>query len=156
MQRDLRPIRELAITNHMKFNKRKCWILYLGRSSTGYTYSLGDETQESSPTETDMGILLDLVLTNEEESVRVVKIGGCLGCSDHALVEFVILKNAGLAKNRARTLCFRRAKFQLLKELLSGIPWETILKGMGTAQSWQLFKDILLRVQQLSIPQQKK
>ena len=100
--------------------------------------------------------LLDLVLTNEEESIRDVKIGDSLGCSDHALVEFVILKNAGLAKNRARTLCFRRANFWLLNELLSGIPWETVLKGMDTEQSWQLFKDTLLRVQWLSIPQEKK
>ena len=76
--------------------------------------------------------LLDLVLTNAEERIREVKTGGSLGCSDHALVEFVILKNVGLAKSRARTLCFRRAKFQLLKELLSGIPWETVLNGMGT------------------------
>ena len=56
--------------------------------------------------------LLDLVLTNAEESIREVKIGGSLGCSDHALVEFVILKNAGLAKSRDRTLCFRRANFR--------------------------------------------
>jgi len=48
--------------------------------------------------------LLGLVLTNAEESIREVKIGGSLGCSDHALVEFVILKNADLAKSRARTL----------------------------------------------------
>ena len=75
---------------------------------------------------------LGLVLAKEEESIREVKIGGSLGCSDHALVEFVILKNAALAKSRARTLCFRRAKFWLLKELLSGIPWETVLNGMGT------------------------
>ena len=68
----------------------------------------------------------------------------------------MILKNAGLAKSRARTLCFRTANFQLLKELLSGIPCETVLKGMGTEQSWQLFKDTLLRVQWRSIPQQKK
>ena len=96
------------------------------------------------------------MLTNAEESIREVKIVGSLGCSDHALVEFVILKNAGLAKSRARTLCFRKAKFRLLKELLSGIPWETVLKGMGTEQSWQLFKDTLLRAQRLSTPQQKK
>ena len=99
--------------------------------------------------------LLDLVLTVrgvQEESIREVKIGGSLGCSDHALVESVILKNAGLAKSRARTLCFRRANFRLLKELLSGIPWETVLKGMGTDQSWQLFKDTFLRAQELSIP----
>ena len=99
--------------------------------------------------------LLDLVLTNAEESIREVKIGGSLGCSDHALVEFVILKNAGLAKSRVTTLCFRKGNFRLLKELLSGIPWETVLKGMGTEQSWQLFKDTLPRAQRLSIPQQK-
>ena len=29
-------------------------------------------------------VLLDLVLTNAEESVREVKIGGSLRCSDHA------------------------------------------------------------------------
>jgi len=67
----------------------------------------------------------------------------------------VILKKAGLAKSRARALCFRRANLRLLKELLSEIPWETVLKGMGTEQSWQLFKDTLLSMQHLSIPQQK-
>ena len=34
---------------------------------------------------TQGGALLDLVVTNEEESIREVKIGGSLGCSDHAL-----------------------------------------------------------------------
>ena len=84
------------------------------------------------------------MLTNAEESIREVRIGGSLGCSDHAFVEFVILKNEGLVKSRVRTLCFRRANFRLLKKLLSGIPRETVLKGMGTEQSWQLFKDTLL------------
>ena len=59
-------------------------------------------------------------------------------------------------KRRARTLCFRRAKFWLLKELLSGILWKTVLKGMGTEQNLQLFKDTLLKAQRLSIPHQKK
>ena len=92
------------------------------------------------------------MLTNAEESVREVKIGGSLGCSDHALMDFVILKNAGLAKSRAWTLCFRRANFRMLKELLSGILWETVLKGMDTEQSWQLFKNTLLRAQRLHLP----
>ena len=48
--------------------------------------------------------LLDLVLTNAEESNREVKTGGSLGCSDHALVEFVILNNVGLVKSKTRTL----------------------------------------------------
>ena len=79
-----------------------------------------------------------------------------MGCSDHALVEFVILKNVGLAKSRVGTLNFRKAKFQVFKELLNGIPWETVLKGMGTEQIWQLLMDILLKAQWLSIPQQKE
>ena len=62
------------------------------------------------------------MLTNAEKSIRDVKIGGSLGCSDCPLVEFVILKNAGLAKSRAGTLCFRRANFWLLKKLLSVMP----------------------------------
>ena len=66
--------------------------------------------------------LLDLVLTNAEERNGEVKIEGSLGCSDHTLAEFLILKNAVMAKCRARTLYLRRAKFQLLKEFLSGIP----------------------------------
>ena len=81
-----------------------------------------------------------------KESITEVKIEGSLSCSDHALVEFVILKNAGLAKSRGRTLSFRKTNFCLLKELLDGIPWETVLKGIGTGQSWWLFKDTLLRV----------
>jgi len=35
-------------------------------------------------------VLLDLVLTHTEEIIKEVKIKGNLGCSDHALAEFVI------------------------------------------------------------------
>ena len=96
------------------------------------------------------------MLTNAEDSIREVKIGGSLSCSDHVLVEFLILKNAGLAKSRVRTVSSRRANLQLLKELLGGLSWESVLEGMGTEQRWQLFKDTLLRAQELSVPQQKK
>ena len=64
------------------------------------------------------------------ESIRGVKIGGSLGCSDHALVELVILGNARLAKSRVRTLNFRKANFQLIKELLGGISWENVFEGL--------------------------
>ena len=94
-----------------------------GRQSRTFLESVQDNFLVQVINEPTRGeALLDLVLTNAEESTREVKIGGSLGCSDHALVEFVILKNAGLAKSSVRTLCFRRANFQLLKELLSGIP----------------------------------
>ena len=70
-----------------------------------------------------------------EESIKEVKIGDSLGCSEHALVGFVIWRNAGLTKSRVRTLSFRRAKFHLLKELMSEISWKNVIKGIGTEQS---------------------
>jgi len=42
-----------------------------------------------------------------------------LGCSDYALVEFVILRNMDLENSKVGTLSFRRANFQLFKELLN-------------------------------------
>lgn len=39
-----------------------------------------------------------MVLTNVEEIVKDIQIGSSLSCSNHALVEFIILKECGLGK----------------------------------------------------------
>ncbi|KAK4806794.1 hypothetical protein QYF61_005590 [Mycteria americana] len=100
--------------------------------------------------------LLDLLLTNTGELIGEVKTGGSLGCSDHALVEFTIWRDMGQVKSRVRTLNFRKANIQLFKELVDGTPWETALRDKGAEESWQLFKDIFLRTQELLIPTCKK
>lgn len=41
LQKDLDRLESWAITNHMKLNKSKCWILYLGRGNPGYTHKPG-------------------------------------------------------------------------------------------------------------------
>ena len=56
------------------------------------------------------------MVTNANELTCDVRIGGSLGCSDHALVEFAVLRDMGQAKSKVRTLNFRKAKFQLFKE----------------------------------------
>ena len=79
--------------------------------------------------------MLDLLLTNAEEIIKGVKVGGNLGCSYHSLVEFMILRNAGLAKSGVRTLNFRRANFKLFKELLAKIPWNAVLKDKDVEEN---------------------
>jgi len=44
----------------------------------------------------------------------------------------------------------------MLKDLLDEIPWKAVLRDNEVEQSWQLFKDIFLRTQELSIPMCKK
>jgi len=61
---------------------------------------------------------LDLMLTNASELISGIKTGGSLGCSDHALVEFTVLRDMGKARSIVRTVNFRKAKLQLLKELV--------------------------------------
>jgi len=56
------------------------------------------------------------VFTTAEENIKEVKPGGSLGCSNHALIEFMIIGNAGMAETRVRTLNFRRGNFRLFKE----------------------------------------
>ena len=99
---------------------------------------------------------MDLLLTNVEEIIKRVMVGGSLGCSDHALVKFVILRDVGLAKSGGRTLNFRRADFKLLNGSRAKIPWSSVLKDKDFEESWILFKNALLKAQEVSIPLNKK
>ncbi|GAB0176630.1 nucleoside diphosphate kinase 6 [Grus japonensis] len=51
--------------------------------------------------------MLDLVLTNKEGLVGDVKLKGSLGCSDHEMVEFKILRAARRVHSKLTTLAFR-------------------------------------------------
>ena len=98
-----------------------------------------------------MDAILDLMVTNTSELIGDIKTGGSLGCSDHTPVELAVLRDTGKAKSKVRTLNFRKAHFQLFKELVNRTPWETVPRVKGAEQSWQIFKDAFHRVQELSI-----
>ena len=87
----------------------------------------------------------------QRRSLNGIKIVNNLGCSDHALNEFMILRNAGLSNSGVRTLNFRRVNFSLFNELLDEVPWEAVLKRQRSG-----VKDAFLREQDLSIAQNKK
>ncbi|KAJ7399577.1 hypothetical protein BTVI_114083 [Pitangus sulphuratus] len=96
------------------------------------------------------------VVINIRELIEDSKIGGTLGCSDHALVEFVDLRNVGEVRSEIRPLNFRKASCQRFRGLVSGIPWETALRDKGVEQSWQILKEFFHRAQELSIHRNKK
>ncbi|GAB0180661.1 mitochondrial enolase superfamily member 1 [Grus japonensis] len=102
------------------------------------------------------GAMLDLILTNKEGLVGDVKLKGSLGCSDHKMVEFRILRAARRAHSKLTTLDFRRADFGLFRDLLGRIPWDKALEGRGAQDSWLIFKGHLLQAQQRCIPTKRK
>jgi len=84
--------------------------------------------------------------------IREVKIGGTVGCSKHALGEFVVSRNLGLVNGWSQTSgCSRN---QWVRS-----PGKQSL-GAGTQQSWQrkdgILKDAFLTAQELSVSQHKK
>ena len=52
--------------------------------------------------------MLDLVLTNAEKIIKDIKSRSSQGYSEHTLIEFMISRNAGLAKAGVRDLKFKR------------------------------------------------
>lgn len=80
--------------------------------------------------------ILDLLVTSEgEELMMCVRIGGSLGCSHHAPVEFTVLKNTNQSRNILRTPKLRTANFQLFSELVTRTLWEMALKDKRPEQS---------------------
>lgn len=53
-ERSLRIEENQATTDHIKFNKSKCWILHLRQGNLEHKYRL-----EGSPTKRDLGILVN-------------------------------------------------------------------------------------------------
>ncbi|GAB0186348.1 mitochondrial enolase superfamily member 1 [Grus japonensis] len=105
---------------------------------------------------TRRGAMLDLILTNKEGLVGDVKLKGSLGCCDHEMVEFRILRAARRAHSKLITLAFRRAGFGLFRDLLGRIPWDKALGGRGAQDSWLIFKHHLLQAQEQCIPTKRK
>ena len=86
------------------------------------------------------GALLDLLFTNTEGLVGDVKVGDCLGQSDHEIVEFSILGDVRRVTSKTAILNFQRADFDLFRMLVARVLCDLLLKGkgvqcMGTVES---------------------
>ena len=80
-----------------------------------------------------------------------VLVGGCLGHSDHKMVEFKIFGVMTKKVIRVATLDFQKANFELLRELLKSVPWESLSEGLGVHECWSVFKHHLLEAQEQAI-----
>lgn len=75
---------------------------------------------------------------------------------DHALMELGIVGDVGQVRSKIRPLNFKEASFQLFKEMINRIPWETYLGDKESEQSWQISREVFHRVSELTTPRNRK
>ncbi|KAJ7423618.1 rna-directed dna polymerase from mobile element jockey-like [Pitangus sulphuratus] len=75
------------------------------------------------------GAPLDLLFTNSEGLMGDVVVRGHLGYSDHAMIEFSILRDAERAINKTSALDFWRANFSLLRRLVQREEFRNIVRS---------------------------
>jgi len=73
-----------------------------------------------------------------------VRVGGCLGHSDHEIVECKIFSVIRKKDMSVATPGFRRGNFKLSRELFSRVPWKSACEGLGVHECWPVFKNLLL------------
>uniref|UniRef100_K7F0W4 Reverse transcriptase domain-containing protein n=1 Tax=Pelodiscus sinensis TaxID=13735 RepID=K7F0W4_PELSI len=77
----------------------------------------------------------------------------------HPLSQFQnnrILTKGRKESSKIHTLDFRKADFDSLRDLMGRIPWDANMKGKGVQDSWQYFKEALLKAQKETIPTRSK
>ncbi|KAK4814759.1 hypothetical protein QYF61_026736 [Mycteria americana] len=134
-----------------KYNteERKQSRRFLERVADNFlTQLVSEPTREGAP--------LDHLFTNREGLVSDVMVGGCLGHSDHKMIDFLILGEAARGVSKTATLDFRRADFGLFRRLVERVPWEAALKGKGVQEGWTFFKEGVLKAQEQSVPRCRK
>ncbi|PKU49656.1 rna-directed dna polymerase from mobile element jockey- hypothetical protein [Limosa lapponica baueri] len=86
LKRNLDRSEHRAMINGMKFNRSKCRILQLGLSNTRQKCKLGEEWLKNSPTERDLGVLVDSRFNmSQQYALATRRVNHILGCIKHSI-----------------------------------------------------------------------
>ena len=83
--------------------------------------------------------LLDLILTNDENTVNDIEVRETLGASGHYIIRFNWNMRSGpkLQVNREKILDFRNGDFSKFRAMLNEIDWEKEFNGQNCFIMWE-------------------
>ena len=84
--------------------------------------------------------VIDLVLCNEDSLIASVKPVGQIGASHHAMIQVEIIVPSRFNSTEELVPDYAKADFNLMREKLGEIEWNSFLEHSNTEDSWQLFK----------------
>ena len=97
--------------------------------------------------------LLDLLLTNRPDLIFKVCVVDNLPSTDHDAVHFMLNVVVPPQSPCKRILYnYKKADMSVFLETLSHVPWHLIENATDIEESWQLFKDLLFSVVDMTIP----
>ncbi|XP_070619981.1 polyadenylate-binding protein 4 isoform X1 [Erythrolamprus reginae] len=100
--------------------------------------------------------ILDLILTNREETIEGTEEEGKLGESDHVILKFNIVQSLATIPNTTTVPDFRKADFNKLRANLEQCPWNELLEGKTTQEAWVILKNSIIDAQNNAIPMKRK
>ena len=72
------------------------------------------------------------------------------------MLDFSLLVEPRREVSRTATLDFRRSDFNLFRTMVERVPWEVVLESVGAQEGWEYFKEVVLKMQELTIPKSWK
>jgi hypothetical protein len=98
------------------------------------------------------GNKLDLILTNCPEKVISVTDEGRLGRSDHVMLMLKIDTNAAVKQSSKEIICWKRGRYDKIRNNLELIDWRNELTNKTTEEAWATFKQVLSHQVETEIP----
>ena len=112
------------------------------------------EQHVTEPTHSS-GNVLDLVLCNREEIVKMVTMDGKIGKSDHEIISFELWIDERRTKNQRKSLNYKRANFAAMRAEMNNINWHAVMQPLDVNDAWLFIKGNMTELIQKHIPLKK-
>ena len=86
--------------------------------------------------------ILDLILTNNSESITNVCINDNIANSNHNVICFHLLMEFDFHKYKNESRNFKKAYYNEIKKVLSALKWDNLLDNKSVEQQWNIFISI--------------